>query len=189
MIEKNYKNNIIYVKGKKPKTIFRFLTDFEKEYENQIYYRPLFSYNLYNGFSPGLTLTNKSPFRKTFTYFLNPQYSFKTKNPIGSINLELRDVISKTRILNYNLNLSKFNYNYDLYYSRFSPTLSYIVKDKNLKSNKRLFFQLKNISINKQLEFNEKEKYSITSLSILKSNINAINQNLYYLIHNLEIAF
>ena len=52
LIEKNYKNNIIYVKGKKPKTIFRFLTDFEKEYENQIYYRPLFSYNLYNGFSP-----------------------------------------------------------------------------------------------------------------------------------------
>ena len=32
---------------------------------------------------------------------------------------------------------------------------------------------MKNISINKQLEFNEKEKYSITSLSILKSNINA----------------
>ena len=173
LIEKNYKNNIIYVKGKKPKTIFRFFTDFEKEYENQIYYRPLFSYNLYNGFSPGLTLTNKSPFRKTFTYFLNPQYSFKTKNPIGSVNLELRDVISKTRILNYNLNLSKFNYNYDLYYTRFSPTLNYIIKDKNLKSNKRLFFQLKNISINKQLEFNEKEKYSITSLSILKSNINA----------------
>ena len=59
-----------------------------------------------------------------------------------------------------------------MYYSRFSPTISYIVKDKNLKSNKRLFFQLKNISINKQLEFNEKEN-SITSLSILKSNINA----------------
>ena len=46
--------------------------------------------------APDLTLTNKSPFRKTFTYFLNPQYSFKTKKPIGSINLELRDVISKT---------------------------------------------------------------------------------------------
>ena len=173
LIEKNYKNNIIYVDGKKPKTIFRFFTDFEKEYENQIYYRPLFSYNLYNGFSPGITFTNKSPFRKTFTYFLNPQYSFKTKKPIGSINLEMRDVISKTKILNYNLNLSKFNYNYDLYYTRFSPTLSYIIKDKNLKSNKRLFFLLKNISINKQLEFNKNEKYNITSLSILKSNINA----------------
>ncbi|MEC8175978.1 MAG: hypothetical protein VX042_02880 [Bacteroidota bacterium] len=173
LIEKNYKDNIIYIKSKKPKSIFRFLTDFEKEYENQIYYRPLFSYNLYNGFSTGITLTNKSPLRKTFTYFFNPQYSFKTKKPIGSINLGLRNVISKTNIVNYNLNLSNFNYNYDLYYTRFSPTLSYIIKNKNLKSNKRLFFQLKNISINKQLEFNEKEKYSITSLSILKSNINA----------------
>ena len=173
LIEKNYKDNIIYVRAKKPKTIFRFFTDFEKEYENQIFYRPLLSYNLYNGFSPGITLTNKSPLRKTFTYFINPQYSFKTEKPIGSINLIFRDVISKTNILNYNLNLSKFNYNYDLYYTRFSPTISYTIKEKNLKSNKRLFFQLKNMSIRKELEFNEKEKYSITSLSILKSNINA----------------
>ena len=173
LIEKNYKDNIIYIKVKKPKTILRFFTDFEKEYENQIYYRPLFSYNLYNGLSPGITLTNKSPLRKTFTYFINPQYSFKTKKPIGSINLGLRNVISKTNILNYNLNLSKFNYNDHFYFTRFSPTLSYFIKDKNLKLNKRLLFQLKNISINKQLEFNKKEKYSITSFSILKSNINA----------------
>ena len=173
LIEKNYKDNIIYVNEKKPKTIFRFFTDFEKEYENQIFYRPLFSYNLYNGFSPGITLTNKSPLRKKFTYFINPQYSFKTEKPIGSINLGLRDVISKTNILYYNLNLSKFNYNYNLDYTRFSPTLNYTIKDKNLKSNKILFFQLKNISINKELEFSEKEKYSITALSVLKSNINA----------------
>ena len=173
LIEKNYKDNIIYINEKRPKMTFRFFIDFEKEYENQIFYRPLFSYNLYNGFSPGIILTNKSPLRKKITYILNPQYSFKTDKLIGSINIGLRDVKSKTNILNYNLNLSKFNYNYDLQYVRFSPTLSYIIKDENLKSNKRLFFQLKNISINKQLKFNEKEKYSITSLSILKSNINA----------------
>ena len=71
LYEKNYYNNIVYYDNNKPKTIFRFLTDIDNEYEKYIYFRPNFSYNLYDAISPGISFTNKSFIKKDFSYFIN----------------------------------------------------------------------------------------------------------------------
>ena len=173
LYEKNYYNNIVYYDNNKPKTIFRFLTDIDNEYEKYIYFRPNFSYNLYDAISPGISFTNKSFIKKDFSYFINPQYSFKSEKLIGNLFINYRKTITKTKILNFLFSLDKYSYNYNLNYLRLSPTIRYLIKNKDLKSNKRLLFQLENISINKQLDNHENEKYGINSLSILNSDVNA----------------
>ena len=78
---------------------------------NQIFYRPVVSYNLYDGILTGITLTNQSPLKKNLTYFISPQYSSKSKSISGLTSLNYRDIINKTNTINYFISISKFSSN------------------------------------------------------------------------------
>ena len=168
----NYKNNSLNLQEKnRLKTSFTFFSDLDDSSRNQIFYRPQFIYNLYDGFSPGITLTNKSPFKKTLTYMFSPFYSTVSEKLIGNINLNYTNYNSKTFSSNYYLSLSKFHYDTNQSYFRISPTILFTKRDKNLVSNYRQYFRLKYINVNKKDDLNSsKDDYGITNISYINSN-------------------
>ena len=169
-LDENYKNNT-YLNFKKnnKKTIIRFFSDIDSHENNQIFYRPQFLYNLYDGFSPGITLTNKSPIKKRFTYLVSPFYSFETKNIIGNLNFNLTTYHSKTFSTNYYISLSKFHFDENLSYTRFSPTILLTFRDKNLVSNYKQFLRYKYININRE-QNNPSDNYGISKFTYINSN-------------------
>ena len=168
--DENYKNNNYKTFKDNPvKTVFRFFSDFDNAEYKQIFYRPQFLYNLYDGFSPGITLTNKSPIKKRFTYLFSPFYSFESEKLIGSINFNLTNYHTKTFSSKYYLSLSKFHYDDNLSYIRYSPTVLLTFRDKNLISNYKQFLRLKYIGINNE-ENNEFNDYGISKLTYINSN-------------------
>ena len=169
-LDENYKNNT-YLNFKKnnKKTIIRFFYDIDSHENNQIFYRPQFLYNLYDGFSPGITLTNKSPIKKRFTYLVSPFYSFETNNIIGNLNFNFTTYHSKTFSTNYYISLSKFHFDENLSYTRFSPTVLLTFRDKNLVSNYKQFLRYKYISINRE-QNNPSDNYGISKFTYINSN-------------------
>ena len=63
---------------------FVFMKDLEDPYYNQVLYVPTLTYNLYDGFSPGFRLHNKTILEKPFIFDVNPAYSTKAKSFSGS---------------------------------------------------------------------------------------------------------
>ena len=170
LLDSNYKNNTFALKKKNTKkTIFRFFSDFDDKKYSQIFYRPQFLYNLYDGFSPGLTLTNKTPIKKSFTYLFSPFYSFETEKIIGNASFNFTNYHSKTFSTKYFLSLSKFHYDNNLSYLRFSPTVIFTFRDQNLVSNFKQFLRFKYIGINKEKN-NDLDDYGISKFTYINSN-------------------
>ena len=155
------------IQTNKIKTKVKFFSDIDDLNFNQIFYRPQFIYNLYDGFSPGITFTNKSPFKKRFTYLLSPYYAINSKKIVGNVNLNYTTYNSKTFSSNYYLSLSKFNYDLNKNYFRFSPTIIFTKRDKDLVSNHKQFLRLKYIGIRKSGVNND---YGISRLTYINTN-------------------
>lgn len=170
LLDNNYKNNTFTTQKKNTKkTIVRFFSDFDDQKYSQIFYRPQFLYNLYDGFSPGLTLTNKTPIKKSFTYLFSPFYSFETEKIIGNASFNFTNYHSKTFSTKYFLSLSKFHYDNNLSYLRFSPTIIFTFRDQNLTSNFKQFLRFKYIGINKEKN-NDLDDYGISKFTYINSN-------------------
>jgi len=167
--DENYKNNTFLNSKKNKKTIFRFFSDLDSPDYNQVFYRPMFLYNLYDGFSTGITLTNKSPMKKSFAYLFSPFYSLETEKLIGSINLNFTNYHSKIFSSKYYLSLSKFHYDNNLSYIRYSPTVLLTFRDKNLISNYKQFLRFKYIGINRKGS-NDSNDYGISKFTYINSN-------------------
>ena len=182
--ENNYKNNFLSKKGLN-KLKFTLFSDFENYKSNQVFYRPIINYNLYDGILPGLTFTNQSPLKKNFLYFISPQLSSRTKKILGSVSFNYRDIISKTKSIKYFLSYAKFNYEDDLKYSRFSPSIIYSIKDSDLKSNFRQFFILRYVNINRELNSFENSNYGVSNFSYINSNPGA--KKTYSFLYNFQI--
>ena len=182
--ENNYKNNHLY-KNDLNKLKLTLFSDVESYKISQIFYRPVVTYNLYDGILPGLTLTNQSPLKKNLTYFISPQYSSKSKSISGLTSINYRNIINKTNTINYFMSISKFNYEDDFNYIRISPSISYLIKDVDLRSNFRKYFVLRHININKEIENNKNDKYGITNFSFINSNPGA--KNSYSFIYDFQI--
>ena len=48
---------------------------------------PLIGYNLYDGFMPGISLSNINPIKKVFSYKIKPLYSLKQGSILGGAQL------------------------------------------------------------------------------------------------------
>ena len=170
LLENSYKNNEFITQKKNiKKIIFRFFSDFDDKNYSQIFYRPQFLYNLYDGFSPGITLTNKTPIKKSFTYLFSPFYSFESEKIIGNASFNFTNYHSKTFSTKYFLSLSKFHYDNNLSYLRFSPSIIFTFRDSNLVSNFKQFLRFKYIGINREKN-NDLDDYGISKFTYINSN-------------------
>ncbi|MDO4728282.1 MAG: aminopeptidase [Bacteroidota bacterium] len=154
---------------------FTFYRDFEDARYNQVFYTPDFTYNLYNGFSPGVRLTNKSLIRRPLTLALNPVYSFKQNKIAGSVYLNYENIFREGNLysVNYSFRVNHYNYTYDATYTRIIPSVLFRIREPFFRENKQQAVQARLVSVfREESEFttsNNEQDYTIFNLRYINS--------------------
>lgn len=153
--EYNLRNNWKKIKGwlpnQKPFKL-TFFQDIENPKYNQIFYVPSFTFNLYDGFSPGLRFHNKSLLEKPIIFDIEPTYSTKTGTLIGSFSLAYNNYIRDEELYNVRYFLSGSTYHYapDARYVKFVPSVQFRLRDDDLRKNKKQFITLRQVMVERE---------------------------------------
>lgn len=132
---------------------FLFFRDLENPYYNQIFYVPEAEFNIYDGVALGMRINNKSILNKPFTFSATPMYSSNTGKFVGKASFVVEDNIrdeGKLYRIKYIIRGSQFHYAQDATYTDFVPTVQFLFRDKNLRTNKNEFIQLRQVYINRE---------------------------------------
>ncbi|PHS64059.1 MAG: metalloprotease [Flavobacterium sp.] len=180
--EYNERNNFKKVKGflNKPLQI-RVFKDVEDPKYNQIFLMPEYSYNVYDGLALGPKLYNKTILRKEFQYKLEPLYAFRSNTVVGSASIHYKHMPEFGNLYFYRFGISGNYFSYDegLFYKRLSPFATIGFRNsKDLRSNKRHFINLRNVTVDRDINPNkplESPNYSVFDISYVYSNPNLIN--------------
>lgn len=183
--EYNLRNNTKTVKPhlfNKPLK-FTFVKDAEASNYNQLFYVPELGYNLYDGFSPGITLTNKTLLRKAFTYKIKPMYGLNSHKIVGSINGKYTKFYKNKDLFSavYGMSYQQYHYEQDLKYQKINPFVILTFKNKtDLRDNSNKYIIARNITVEKEKnEFiiDETPNYNVFNLKFGSSDRNLINYN------------
>jgi hypothetical protein len=122
-----------------------FFEDLEDPHYSQLFYVPTLFYNLYDGFSPGISLYNYSLVDKPFMFIFNPMYSINTKSMIGSGTLAYNQYLRNSRLYNirYSLNGSYYHYASDAAYLKLYPSMSFVIREPNYRDNRKQAITMK----------------------------------------------
>ena len=144
----NWKSLGGFLSGNK-KLKFTFFKDSENPYYNQVFYVPVLNFNIYDGWTPGLRLYNKTFLERPFVYDFSPSYSFREKAFVGSGKLNYRKYLSKSGlyVANYGIGGSTYHFQENSRYSTLTPSLTFGWRPANLISNKREFLSFRYINV------------------------------------------
>jgi len=180
--ENNERNNYKKVKGILNRPIqVKIFKDVENPKYNQIFLMPEYSYNVYDGLAIGPKLYNKTLLRRDFQYKLEPLYAFKSKTIVGSASLVYKKMpeFGDAYFYRFGVSGNYFSYDEGLFYKRFSPFATIGFRNsKDLRSNKRHYINIRNVTVDRDLNPNkplESPNYSVFDLSYVYSNPNLIN--------------
>lgn len=145
----NWKSLGGFFSGNK-KLKFTFFRDTENPYYNQLFYVPVVNFNVYDGWTPGLRLYNKTFLERPFVFDFSPSYSFRERTFTGFGKFTYRQYLKKTGlyVLNYGLRGSTSHFNVNSRVISFTPTFSLGWRPKDdITSNKTqsLLFRYINI--------------------------------------------
>jgi len=174
--EFNFSNNYSSTLKMKKKTKFVLFRDFDNNLYNQVYYIPIFDYNLYDGLMPGVSFSNSTPIKRPFTFKIEPSYSTKQKEFLGNMNLKYTDYNTNKNnslySINYFLGASTFHYKDDLSYNTFFPSIVLAFRDKDLRSNYRQILSMRYISVFREENSNSVEypNYNILNFKYITAN-------------------
>lgn len=180
--EFNKRNNYRKVAGlfKKPLQV-RLLQDVQDPEYHQLFVMPIFEYNLYDGLTVGSRLYNKTVLYKNFLYKLDPQYGFTSNTLVGggSLRYSFNFQDQNLHTINFGTSYNRFSYNTDLFYNRFNFWSTLAFREKDLRSNKRGYINLRNIYVNRDLDLDvvipEAPNYNVVNLQLVYSNISLID--------------
>tara|TARA_B100000767_G_C19777009_1_gene543207 strand:- start:613 stop:3393 length:2781 start_codon:yes stop_codon:yes gene_type:complete len=177
--EFNQQNNYRKLGGTGLKPLkFTFVKDLENEKKSQVFLTPKIDFNAYDGLTFGTKLSNKAFEKKPFIYELNPNYSSRLNNIVGSIGFNYINYNEDSSIYltQFGLFASSFHYNENLRYKIFVPSIIMIKRPKNLRSNKREALSLSYVSVNREFgtDVISTPNYKIGNLKYLYSNKEAI---------------
>jgi hypothetical protein len=150
----NWKSLGGFLSGNK-KLKFTFFRDSENPYYNQVFYVPVLNFNIYDGWTPGMRLYNKTFLERPFIYDVAPSYSFREKAFVGYGKITYRKYLSKTGlyVANYGIRGSTSHFNVNSRYSTITPSLSFGWRPKrNLISNKRQFLSFRYLNIFRDID-------------------------------------
>ncbi|TMM57579.1 M1 family metallopeptidase [Maribacter algarum] len=180
----NWKSLGGFLSGNK-KLKFTFLQDSENPYFNQIFYTPVLEFNIYDGWTPGMRLHNKTLLKRPFEIDVSPSYSFREKAFVGSGSLSYLKYLSKTGLYfaNYRVSGGTRHFNVNSRYSTFTPSIRFGWRPENLISNKRQFLSFRYVNIFRDLDENlpdlrndsENPDYSVFNVRYAKVDNNILN--------------
>lgn len=179
--EFNQRNNYKKINGLLNRPIqFRLFQDVEDPKYNQLFFMPVFQYNLYDGFTLGPKLYNKTLLRKALHYKLEPQYGFNSKTLVGKGSVSYRQQYEEGNLNSFRFGVvgSYFSYNTDLFYKRLSPFMTFSFRNKDLRDNEKQFINIRSVNVFRDEDVNDPDQepnYSVLNLQYVYSNPNLIN--------------
>jgi len=179
--EFNRRNNFKKVKGLFNKPVqFRLFQDVEDPNYTQFFFMPIFEYNLYDGFTTGLKLYNKTVLPKAVHYKLEPQFGYRSKTIIGGGSVQYTQRLAKGNLnaMRYGISGNYYSYDDGLFYRKFTPFITFRFRDKDLRKNEKQFINLRNVNVYRDdnpNNPNQEPNYSVFNLSYVYSNPNQIN--------------
>jgi len=117
----------------------KFMKDIEDPYYNQFFYTPTFRFNYYDGAVLGLSISNKTLLKKSFSYKLTPSYSTKSKSLSGRYSLLYEYLPENKKVNKFLVGIAGSNFHYaeNLTYNKISPFALLEFKRKNLRDVSR----------------------------------------------------
>ncbi|OWW25945.1 metalloprotease [Zobellia sp. OII3] len=177
----NWKSLGGFFSGNK-KLKFTFFRDSENPYYNQVFYVPILNFNIYDGWTPGMRLYNKTLLERPFVYDFAPSYSFREKAFVGSGRVTYRKYLSKSGlyVANYSVGGSTYHFQANSRYSTITPSVTFGWRPSNLISNKREFLNLRYVNVLRDKaenlgDFETPPDYSVLNLRYTNRNPGIIN--------------
>ncbi|TDY11434.1 metalloprotease [Meridianimaribacter flavus] len=158
---------------------FRLFKDIEDPHYNQVFLMPIVEYkNIYDGLNLGAKIYNKTLLRKKLNYKFSPQYSTNSKTLTGSSTVLFTHNIENNNLYNitYGLTASYSSFAENAFVTIVSPTLSFYFRDdKNFRSNKSNYINLRYLDISRKQEDNnliltEEPDYGVFNIRYINSN-------------------
>lgn len=160
---------------------FNFAKDLEDPYYNQILYIPTLTYNLYDGFMPGIRFHNKTILDKPFNFDINPTYSINTETLTGSSAFSYSQYYRNSTLYNvrYSISQNYFHYAPDATYFRLNPMVQFRIREENFRDNRKQLILLRQVIVNREastyITDNSKPNYSIFNARYSNTKTELIN--------------
>lgn len=155
---------------------FQFFKDTEDPYYNQIFYVPVLGFNIYDGLTLGMRLTNKTLLERPFIWDFAPSYGLREKALVGYGRFNYRNYHAKSGyyVTNYSIRGSTFHFQENSRYSTITPSISFGWRPDDLISNERksLFLRYVNVfrDVDPNLELETDPDYSVFNVRYNHSN-------------------
>lgn len=169
---------------------FRLLQDIEDPRYNQVFMIPEFEYNLYDGFSIGPTLYNKTFLSKNTIFDISPKYGMRSHTLIGSASFYKTHQFQNQSFhaIRYGISGTRYSYAEDLFYRRYSPYITFAFRNKDLRKNENQYINLRSVTVDRDRSTSEEvdePDYSVFDLNYSYSNRNLVN----YFTGNIDFQF
>ncbi|WP_245686450.1 gluzincin family metallopeptidase [Psychroflexus sediminis] len=156
---------------------FRLLEDIEDPKYNQLFITPEFTYNLYDGLALGPKLYNTSLLPKQLSFKINPKYGLTSNALVGGASIDYTHFLKEEDLfqVRYGLTGSRFSYNVDLFYRRYSGYIGMTYRPQDLRDNARHNLFVRTVNVDQDInEFVETEEpnYNIFNIRYNFSNKN-----------------
>ena len=189
--EFNHQNNYRKLNGTTLKLFkYTFIKDIEDPKKSQVFFNPKIDFNAYDGVTLGTKLSNKAFQRKPFSYEINPNYSTRLNELVGSFAMSYRLYDEESSLYLYQLGFSGSSFHYDenLRYKSFTPTFTVVKRPDDFRSNKREVFSFSLTSVNREFGTTPilTPNYTVGNIGYTYSNKEAIR--LLKVATNLEIS-
>jgi len=179
--EFNRRNNTKNLKGILNRPLqFRLFQDAQDPRYNQLFFMPIFEFNLYDGFTTGMKLYNKTLLPKAIHYKLEPQFGYRSKKIIGNGSIQYTQLVDSESLysMRYGFSGSYYSYDEDLLYRRYSPFITFAFRPSDLRDNEKQYINIRNINVIRDENINDPNQepnYSVFNLQYVYSNPNLIN--------------
>ena len=189
--EFNHQNNYRKLNGTTLKPFkYTFIKDIEDPKKSQVFFNPKIDFNAYDGVTLGTKLSNKAFQRKPFSYEINPNYSTRLNELVGSFVMSYRLYDEDSSLYLYQLGFSgsSFHYVENLRYKSFTPSFTVVKRPDDFRSNKREVFSFSLTSVNREFGTTPilTPNYTVGNIGYTYSNKEAIR--LLKVATNLEIS-
>jgi hypothetical protein len=160
---------------------FNFVKDLEDPYYNQILYVPILGYNLYDGFTPGIRLHNKTILDKPFMFDINPAYSLNAGTFSGSSAFSWNQYYRNSTLYNirYSISQNYFHYAPDATYLKLNPMVQFRIREQNLRDNRKQLIMFRQVLVNRQeskyITDNSSPNYSVFNARYVNTKTELIN--------------
>ncbi len=188
--EFNQRDNWKSLKGflsSNKKLKFTFFKDAEDPYYNQIFYVPVLGFNIYDGWTPGMRIYNKTLLERPFVYDFAPSYALKENALVGYGKFTYRKYHGKSGLYvsNYSFRGSTAHFQENSRYSTVTPSVGFAWRPADLLSNKRqvLNFRYVNVFRNKDEsleDFETPPDYSVLNLRYINSKNDIIDYSTWF---------